>query len=116
VHLVNRRWCVSTALPSVATPNGRVIIVSTTAVHNGVDPYFVRTNRLDRESAIGSSLDGLCDLGNALNIGPRQTSSRWTDNCDLSAADKDESTQQNELLHRPNEKEISHGRVSWQAS
>jgi len=100
---VERRRCVSTALPSAATSNSRIIIIRATTVDDSVHPYLVRSNHLEDDPPVLSALDSLCDMDNAIDVGSGQTRSIWANNFDLSAAGKQESAQHNELTHRPNE-------------
>jgi hypothetical protein len=107
--LIDRRRCISSALPCPAAPNSRIIIVRATTVCDSVHPYLIGGNRVDDKPAVGSPLDGLCNLNNALNVAWRQTRFIWANNFDLRAADKKHSDESDELAHRPNENKMSDG-------
>jgi hypothetical protein len=68
-------------------------------LRNGVHPYFIGSNRIDRDSAVVSRVDGLCNLDDGLDIRSGQTRSILANNFGLRAASKNKCAENEELAH-----------------
>jgi hypothetical protein len=68
-------------------------------VHDGVHPYLIGSNRVKNETAVGSPLDRLRDLDNAVDVVSRQTRSIRADNLDLRAPGKEQCAKESEMTH-----------------
>ena len=85
----------------------RKVVTWVSTVRDSVYPDLVGRNRVEDKPAVGSGLDGLCNLDDALDIALGQTRAIWANNFHLRTTGKNEGAAEKELTHRPNEKEMS---------